>query len=119
MLSLTQKEDLKEGLNRLLITLAIFTFFFGSYIANFGTTEQEAWDMYLNILRFDYLLIILALRDSVKKLIKPLGYKVLVYLLINHFIDKYFGIKSWSWNDALTVVAIVLEYTFGKLKSKY
>ena len=39
-----------------------------------------------------------------------------MYLLINYFIDKYFGLDSWSWNDYLTVVLIGIEAVVSTIK---
>lgn len=64
----------------------------------------------------DLTLIIFSLRSQVKELITEFGYKMAIYLLLNYFIDQYFYLKGWSWNDFFTVIIIGLEYTYCKLK---
>ena len=81
---------------------------FSDYIEK--TYGYNSWKLGINIYRFDFLLLLITLRNEVKKYIGSYGYRIIIYLLINHFADRYFGIKHWSWNDTLTVVAIVIEY---------
>jgi hypothetical protein len=79
-------------------------------VANYNTTDEEAWVRYTNFLVFNHLLIFVSLRDYIKKLISSYLYRITVYIIVNNFADRCFGIKDWSWNDTLTVVAIVVEY---------
>jgi amino acid permease len=57
-----------------------------------------------------------SLRSEAIRLITKTGYKIILYLLINYFIDKYFGLDSWSWNDYLTVVLIGIEAVVSTIK---
>jgi hypothetical protein len=57
-----------------------------------------------------------SLRNEAIRLITKTGYKIILYLLINYFIDKYFGLDGWSWNDFLTIGLLVLEYIIIKYR---
>jgi hypothetical protein len=35
--------------------------------------------------------------------------EIAVALLINHFVDRYFGINGWSWNDSITIIFIIYK----------
>jgi len=92
------------------------TAYMANYIEdNFG---YNSWKTGIDILRFNFLLIFIALRDGVKKLIGSLFYRILIYILINNFIDKYFGYTTWSWNDCLTVFITIIEYYIEYIKPK-
>lgn len=91
-------------------------FFGSSYIANYNSTVDEAWERWKYIIYFDFTLIFFSLRKEAKNLITNTGYRIVLYLLINYFIDRYFGLKDWSWNDFTTVAIIVLEFGYNKLK---
>lgn len=118
---LIQKERQRLGLNRILLLFAIVSFFFSSYIANYDTTVNEAWIRWKYIIYFDFILMFFSLRIEAKKLLTNTGYKIVMYLLINFFIDEYLGYKTWSWNDYLTVIGIGIEaiaYNLGAVKKK-
>lgn len=112
----TLKEHQQLDLNRILLVFAIVSFFFSSYIANYGTTVNEAWIRWKFIIYLDFTIAYYSLRSEVKKLITYFGYKIVIYLLINYFIDEYFGLKDWSLNDFITIAIIVLEFAYNKLK---
>ena len=79
----------------------------------------EPWKFSLNLTRFCYLLIVFALRVEAVKLIGPLFYRIVVYILINNFIDRYFGIIGWSWNDYITIFVVVLDFVLQKYFKKW
>jgi hypothetical protein len=92
------------------------TAYMANYIEdNFG---YNSWKTGIDILRFNFLLIFISLRDGVKKLIGSLFYRILIYILINNFIDIYFGYTTWSWNDFLTVFVTIIEYCIEYRKHK-
>jgi hypothetical protein len=87
---------------------------FSSEIANYNTTVDEAWFIWKNLNYFNYLIIFWALRKEVIKKIGQTGYKIVISLLVNYFIDQYFELKGWSWNDFLTVAFILIELVIQK-----
>jgi hypothetical protein len=60
-----------------------------------------AWQTNLNLYRLSFLLIILTIESRVKE--------IAVALLINHFIDRFFGINGWSCNDSITIIFIIYK----------
>ena len=110
----TQKGGLQLGLSRLLLIVCCLLFFSSSYIANYNTTVDDAWKRWNFLMYFNFTLMFISLRKEAKKLITNTGYKIVLYLLINYFIDKYFGLKEWSFNDLLTVAFILLELIIKK-----
>ena len=65
---------------------------------------------------FNFTLMFFSLRSEAIKLITKTGYKIILYLLINFYIDKYFGLDSWSWNDFITLILIGIEAVFATIK---
>jgi hypothetical protein len=118
---LTLKEEQLKNLNKLLLLLSVCGVFFGNYVANyFGKDSDTCWVYYASILICSFLLLLIALKKEINNLIGGTWYKIIVYILINNFIDRYFGITGWSWNDYITIVAVVLEYLiYKKIISKY
>lgn len=80
--------------------------------------DKNSWEIGINIYRLDFLLILIALQKEVKRLITIVGYRVITYLLINHFIDKYLGYTDWSYNDAVTLATIELDLMLAFFKEK-
>jgi hypothetical protein len=107
---------LKEKLNKSIFILSVILALFSGDIANilYESYQIEPWLFTINLLRFDFLLMIFSLRLEVKKYIGSMWYKIIVYILINNFIDRYFGITGWSWNDYITIVAVIIEYLIHK-----
>lgn len=112
----TQKEDLQLGLSRLLLIVCYLLFFSSSYVANYNSTIDEAWQRWNFLMYFNFTLMFFSLRKEAKNLITNTGYRIVLYLLINYFIDRYFGLKDWSWNDFTTVAFILLELIYKKYK---
>ena len=93
-----------KDLNKVLLLVSLILFFISSNIANYISIDADsAWSNFALLLRFDFLLVIFALRTEVKNLIGGMWYRIIVYILINNFIDRYFGITDWSINDYLDV----------------
>lgn len=121
-LQILSQNHLKEKLNKLLFIVSLVLALFSGDISNilYENYQVEPWLFTINLLRFDFLLIIVALRTQVKDLIGSIFYRIVVYILINNFIDRIFGILGWSWNDYITIVAVLLEYLIHKkLKNDY
>jgi hypothetical protein len=82
-------QDLKESLlfvlNRFFILLTSLLFFSSSYIANYNTTVNEAWQRWEFLMYFNFTLMFFALRKEVIMLISKTGYKIVLYLFINYF----------------------------------
>ena len=115
------QSHLKGEFHRAIFILCIILAFFSGDIANFlyEKYQIEPWLFTINLLRFDFLLMIFLLRVEVKKLIGPLLYRIVVYILINNFIDRYFGIIGWSWNDYITILVVVLDFVLQKYFKKW
>lgn len=112
-------ESQLKDLNKVLFLTSLILFFISSYLANYISIDADsAWNNFALILRFDFLLIFVSLRDGVKKFIGELFYRIIIYLLINNFIDKYFGNNTWSWNDCLTIFVTIIEYYIEYIKPK-
>lgn len=116
----TLKERLQSSLNinRVLLILAVLLYVFSTDIANYNTTVNEAWTLWKNILHFDFILVIFALRKEVAKLITKAGFKIILYILINYFIDEFLNNQSWSWNDFLTIFCIIAELIYSKYEKR-
>lgn len=72
--------------------------------------DIDPWFLALDLYRLACLLIIFALSNaSVTRLIGNIGFRIIFYLLINNFYDRYHGITDWSTNDTLTVIAVIIE----------
>ena len=105
-----QKVSLLNTLNKVMIIGACASLFFASQIACYNTTPDIAWIRFTNILVFDFLLIFVALRVEVIRLIGLHWFKLIAYILINHFIDRMFGLNGYSWNDFITIMLVLLEF---------
>ena len=113
------KEHLPFVLHRGLLVLAFLLFFGSSYISNYKTTVNEAWARWELLMYFNFTLMFFALQNEAKKLITNVGYKIVLYLLINCFFDIYLKLKGWSWNDFFTIVLIIFEILIHKIKKTY
>lgn len=109
-----------ESFNRNLLIIGILLICFSSQIADLVSiqTKINSWVIGVNLYRFNFLLIIISLRKEAKSLVGKIGYRIIFYILINHFIDRYYGYNSWSWNDAITLATIEIETTILWLKKK-
>ena len=115
---LNLKENLLFALNRILLLFSCLLFFCASYIANYHATVNEAWKRWEYIIYTAFILMFFSLRAEAKKLLTNTGYKIVLYLLMNFFIDEYMGYESWSWNDFVTVGFIVVELILNKFKNE-
>jgi hypothetical protein len=117
---LTQKGGQLKGLTKILISLSIFGVLFGSYVANYFTKDNDtAWTYYASVLIFSFMLLFVSLRQEIKSVISNTFYRIVLYTLINNFIDRYFGVTDWSWNDYITISMIIMEFLIHKFKSKW
>lgn len=93
-----------------MIIAACASLFFASQIACYNTTPDIAWLRFGHILIFDFLLIFVALRNEVIRLIGLHWFKLIAYILINHFIDSALGFEGYTWNDFITIMLVLLEF---------
>jgi hypothetical protein len=100
------------------LVFAVLLYVFSSKIANYHTTVDEAWFRWKLIIMFDIIVIIYSLREEVKKLITCFGYKVIIYGLINYYIDVYNGETGWSYNDYFTIILLATEALYAALKNE-
>ncbi len=112
------KATLLFVLNRSLLLFSCLLFFGASYIANYQATVNEAWKRWEYIIYTSFILMFFSLRIEAKKLLTNTGYKIVLYLLMNFFVDEYLGYDSWSWNDFVTVGFIVVELILNKFKNE-
>lgn len=75
----------------------------------YNTTVDEAWFQWKIIIYACYVGIFFSLKDTAVQLLTYTGYNITFYLLLNYFLDQYLGYKTWSWNDLLTILIILLE----------
>jgi hypothetical protein len=110
----------KGKLDKILLIIAIISIFTTTYIADFLNYKYniEPWRFSLNLYRFSYLILFISVREKIKKLIGTIGYRIIVYLLMNHFVDRYFGYTTWSWNDAITLSTIEIDTLVTYFKNK-
>jgi len=113
----TQRESQQLDLNKIALFLSVFLLLFSSQIANYNTTVDESWFIWKNIMYFNFTLMFFTLRKEVVKIIGMIGYKIIIYTLLNYFIDQYCGYTDWTWNDFITVGFILLELIFKKIKN--
>ena len=111
----------KVGLDSVLIVISILLLIKTANISDYLLDKYniESWKFSLNLTRLCYLLMLYALRIEVKKLIGSMLYRVVVYVLINNFIDRFFGIEGWSWNDYITIMVVVLDFVLQKYIKKW
>lgn len=104
--------------NLLLLLVSVLIFLFVKNISDyfFYNYDINAYDLALDLYRFAFLLAIIALREGVKLIIGNTLYVVLKNVLINNFVDRYFGYTDWSWNDFLTIAITLIELLIIKNK---
>ena len=113
----TLKASLKKTLDSILIITSFILILLCGSLSNYLFTEvEQRWEFTLNLYRLSLLLIIFACRESIIEKIDLFLYKILLYILLNHFVDRYFELNTWSFNDGLTLVAILFEYIIYKTK---
>lgn len=116
---LTLKGSQLKDLNKLLILISICGVLFGCYISNYFNKDANAsWNFFASILIFSFWLLLIALRKELVNLIGKTWFRIALYIIGNNFIDRSFGITTWSWNDYLTVSTILIEYLIYKIKYK-
>jgi hypothetical protein len=105
--------------NLLLLLLSISIFLFVKNISDFAYYQYliNAYELALDLYRLAFLIAIIALRDGVKLIIGNTLYVVLKNILINNFVDRYFGYTDWSWNDFLTIAITLIELIFKNKKT--
>ena len=117
----TQKVRLRLALNRVLLVFSVLLYLNSQKIANYNTTIDEAWFIWKIILMLVLTMLVFSLKSEVVKLVTALGYKIIIYTLINYFIDVYLNEKDWSLNDYLTVSIVVIEgliFKYKKMKNE-
>jgi hypothetical protein len=114
-----QKGQLKDRFKGLLIIVSFLSFFFAAEIANHYTSNIDySWALLANIHRVVLLLFMVVLRKELRRFVGDILHRIMVYLLVNHFIDRYLGYNTWSWNDAITLIAIGVESSIFWIKRK-
>lgn len=107
--------------NRVLLVIGVLLILFVKRITDYlyFNYNIDPWVLGMDLYRFSALLIIFALSNaSVQKLISATGFRIIFYLLINNFYDRYHGITDWSTNDTLTVIAVCIEGIIEIYKKK-
>ena len=114
------KENQLYVLSKIGLVISVLLLLFSSEIANYNTTVDEAWFIWKNLIHFNYVIIFWSLRKEVIKKLGNISYKIIIYLLLNYFIDQYFDYADWTWNDYLTIIFIIIEtliVTYKKYKT--
>lgn len=89
-----------------------------SKIGNLQENVDDKWFVYQCLLMFSFILILSALRKEAIRLFSIYGYRIMMYGLINFYIDTYCGVQEWSWNDYLTAILIGIEALIATLKKR-
>lgn len=100
-----------SGFDKFLLIITGILIIAVRHIADFlaSITEVNSWVVGINIYRLAFLVLIYALRAEFILWLGSMGFRIVYYLLCNHFIDLYMGYDSWSINDTLTVVLTLTE----------
>lgn len=97
----TLTEHQKASLDKLLkitsISLMLFAVYYCDYLYPKGGTIS--WQLNLDLYRLAFLLLIFTIKKGFIK-------EIAIALLINHYVDSYFGLKGWTINDTITVVYV-------------
>lgn len=118
----TLKENLlkKNFLGSLFLIFSVSLILFSAYLSDYISEKfnLNSWVVGINIYRFAFLALIFSVKKEIIKLISVNGYRVIFYLLVNHFIDICLNYTTWSENDTITVIMIVVEAIILYLKKK-
>ena len=109
-------EHQQKVLNRSVLGLGVLIYVMSSKIGNLQQDVNDKWFVYQYLLMLSFILVLLSLRKEAINLFTIYGYRIMMYGLINFYIDTYCGIESWSWNDYLTVILIGIEAVFATIK---
>lgn len=104
-----------SGFDKFLLIVAGISIIAVRHIADFlaSITDVNSWVVGINIYRLTFLILIYALRVEFVAWLGATGFRVVYYLLCNHFIDLYLGYEAWSINDTLTVILVYFEAILG------
>lgn len=111
-------EHQQKVLDRFILGLGVLIYLNSSKIGNLQKDVDDKWLVYQYLLMFSFILILLSLKKEVIRLFSIYGYRIMMYGLINFYIDTYCGIQGWSWNDYLTAIMIGIEALIATIKNK-
>jgi hypothetical protein len=109
-------ESQQRVLDRFVLGLGVLIYLMSSKIGNLQQDINDKWFVYQYLLMMSFILVLLSLRKEAINLFTIYGYRIMMYGLINFYIDTYCEIDSWSWNDFLTVILIGIEAVFATIK---
>jgi len=97
-------EDLNKALRIISVIISVLLILFSGYLCDYvyPLDDDSAWKLMLNLYRLAFLVLIFTIKNG---FLKDIG----IGLLINHYIDSYYGLKGWSWNDTITVVFVGIK----------
>jgi hypothetical protein len=77
---------------------------FSGYLCDYvyPLDDDSAWKLMLNLSRLAFLLLVFQIKNGFIK-------EIAIGLLINHYIDRYYGLKGWTINDTITVVFVGIK----------
>jgi len=93
-------EDLDDLLKITSVALILFSGYLCDYV--YPSDDDSAWKLMLNLCRLAFLLLVFQIKNGFIK-------EIAIGLLINHYIDSYYGLKGWTLNDTITVVFVGIK----------
>ena len=99
-LTVNHREDLNSVLKIASVLLILFSGYYCDYLYPKGGTIS--WKLMLNLYRLAFLLLVFQVKNGFLK-------EIAIALLINHYIDRYYGLKGWTLNDTITVVFVGIK----------
>lgn len=102
---------LQELQTSLLITALSLLFFCKEISGYFSNYDVNYWfDYFIVVERMSMLLVVIAGSKYLKEL-TWLGYELLLFFLMQDFIDRvFFDIKEWNINDTVVILLIIVKY---------
>lgn len=101
-------QELQTSLLVIALGLLLYCKEISGYFSNY---DVNYWfDYFITVERLSMLLIVISGAKYFKKL-TWLGYELLLFLLMQDFIDRvFFNIKEWNLNDTIVIILIGAQY---------
>jgi F0F1-type ATP synthase assembly protein I len=106
-------EDLNKALRIISVIISVLLMLFSGYLCDYvyALDDDSAWKLMLNLYRLAFLVLIFTIKNGFIK-------EIAIGLLINHYIDRFYGLKDWTLNDTITLIIIVIR-TLVAIYKKY
>ena len=110
----TLQDTLQNHLDNILPYISVLLILFSGYIVELCNNIDQKWELMLGLYRLSFLLIVITLKNNINIYL----HKIIISLLLNDFIDRYYNIDYWSWNDTITILYIISILLFHKFLRK-